>query len=525
MQRFTLALLLLCLQLAAQNVSPDPTCVQTHCGPVTGAILPGTPSLHVWKGIPFAAPPVGELRWMPPAAPTPWSAPRPCTNFGPECPQPALATAGTRPSATQSEDCLYLNVWAQAGDPSVKRPVMVWIHGGGMVVGSGSRSFYDGAAFARAGVVLVTINYRLGPLGFFAHPALSAAAPDGTSGNQGLKDQVAALRWVHENIGAFGGDPGNVTIFGESAGAASVCWLLVVPEAKGLFQRAIAESGGAARAGLLRQAGAESAGLKAQTRLGIAADVRGPDALSQLRAKSATDLLTTFKPTIFRDQGTTFGPHVDGKFTPDAPDVLMARGAFHHVPVLIGTNSGDGSVFMPGVQPRKPDELLGILQGYVGSGAETLLKLYPGVLDAEPDNTQLQQLLTDLFFATPARELARAITADNGQAWLYQFTHVPAPLARRTKAARHGLEIPYVFGNLPDVVARPAEQKLSELMLGTWVQFARTGSPEGAAIQSWPAHTRENDAYFEFATKPRSSTGLRKIACDLIDELRRKPAR
>lgn len=514
----TLALLLFSLGLAAQSLSADPTLVRTRSGPVSGEVLPGTPALHVWKGLPFARPPVGELRWLPPVPPLPWTETRACTVFGPECPQPQLATAGTRSSATQDEDCLYLNVWAEAS-PAAKRPVMVWIHGGGMVVGSGSRSFYDGAAFARAGVVLVTINYRLGPLGFFAHPALGATSPDGTSGNQGLKDQVAALRWVHDNIASFGGDPGNVTIFGESAGAASVCWLLVVPEAKGLFQRAIAESGGAARSGLLHQAGADAAGLRAQTRLGLSAELKGEKALAQLRAQSAKDLLATFKPTIFRDQGTTFGPHIDGRFTPDAPDQLMARGAFHKVPIMLGTNSGDGSVFMPGVQARKPDELAAIVQSFVGSNADSLLALYPGLLEPERDNEQLQQLLTDLLFAAPARGLARSIAAHEGQAWLYQFTHVPAPLSRRTKLARHGLEIPYVFGNLPDVVLRPAEKELSDLMLQTWVRFARTGSPEGGPLPAWPAHTALNDAHYEFSTQPGPGTGLRKTACDLIDAL------
>jgi para-nitrobenzyl esterase len=216
---------------------PAPT-VRIESGRISGAL--GDDGVRVYRGIPFAAPPVGDLRWRPPQPVEAWDGVRECIEFGPACPQPASMIGDT--PALQDEDCLYLNVWTAAADEPL--PVMVWIHGGGCTTGAGSQSVYDGARFARRGVVLVTINYRLGPLGYLAHPLLSAESGHGVSGNYGLLDQIATLQWVQRNIAQFGGDPDCVTIFGESAGAQSVCWLMVSPLAEGLFHRAIAESGG-----------------------------------------------------------------------------------------------------------------------------------------------------------------------------------------------------------------------------------------------------------------------------------------
>ncbi len=265
--------------------------VHLDSGPITGAR-----QANIWsyKGIPYAAPPVGNLRWKPPQPVAAWTSPRACTSYGPACPQPtggellpSLAVGAT------SEDCLYLNVWSPAHNPSQKLPVMVWIHGGSFVTGAGSLSVYDGANLAGKGVVVVTINYRLGPLGFLALPALSKESPQGVSGNYGLLDQIAALRWVQKNIAGFGGDPARVTVFGESAGAISVLDLMVSPLAKGLFQRAIAESGilldrgfGVKTAGTLAQA--EADGQSFAKKLGV--DPNG-DVAAAMRAKSPAELL------------------------------------------------------------------------------------------------------------------------------------------------------------------------------------------------------------------------------------------
>ncbi len=275
--------------LAAPTEGGGAPVLRITTGRVGGKVEDG---VAAYLGIPYAAPPVGELRWKPPAPPAPWDGVREATQYGPSCPQPPGALGGD--VGPMDEDCLRLNVWtaARAGDPP--RPVMVWIHGGGLRQGSGSMRTYDGASLARAGVVLVSINYRLGVLGFLAHPALTAESPHHTSGDYGLMDQIAALHWVHDNIRAFGGDPGNVTIFGESAGAVSVCDLMCSPLAKGLFERAIAESGSAPDRVRYRDKdlpglpSAESDGVALARRLGIP---DGPGALAALRATPWQKLL------------------------------------------------------------------------------------------------------------------------------------------------------------------------------------------------------------------------------------------
>lgn len=520
-----LAHLLLLGVVCAQESGVDRTLVTTESGVVRGSVIEGNVPLRVWKGIPYAAPPVGPLRWQPPQAVRPWAEPLLCQDFGAECPQPKLRVAGSRSSGDQSEDCLYLNIWAPPTKDTEKLPVMVWIHGGGMVVGSGSRAIYDGAALAREGVVLVSINYRLGPLGFFAHPGLSAQSDNKTSGNQGLKDQCAALRWVQRNISAFGGDPSNVTIFGESAGAASVCWLLVVPEARGLFHRAIAQSGGVARLGLGHQDAAEAKGQRIQRQLGVAMDLSREDALVALRNKSPEDFLRVLKPTIYSAEGSVFGPHVDGHFTPATPDALMQRGEFAKVPTLIGTNSGDGSVFLPAVKGLDAQALKARIRGFVGADYDGLLAHYPGLLNDDRDPEVLQALLTDLLFVSPARELARTINANQGQAWLYHFTYVPTLLKALSSTAAHGIEIPFVFGNLPSRLVRSEQQALSDLMRRTWVRFARTGNPAGGAIPEWPRHTGQEDAHYEFGKASSLQRGLRKAPCDTIAALQARQPR
>lgn len=232
---------LLMTVIPALAVLPQP--VQTTSGPITGTPLN---DVLVFKGIPYAKPPVGPLRWRAPVPPEPWDQPRAMTDYGPSCPQPRASMGGWDRHVFpihQSEDCLYLNVWTPAKAPSDRLPVMVWIHGGGFVQGSGSMRFYDGQNLARRGVVVVTLNYRLGPFGFFNHPALQTESDDGSAGNYGLRDQIAALKWIQDNIAALGGDPGNVTIFGESAGGVSVATLMTSPPAQGLFHKAIAQSG------------------------------------------------------------------------------------------------------------------------------------------------------------------------------------------------------------------------------------------------------------------------------------------
>ncbi|MGH6965717.1 MAG: carboxylesterase/lipase family protein, partial [Phenylobacterium sp.] len=320
------------LALAGAATAQDRPVVFTASGPVRGVIENGA---GVFKGIPFAASTAGARRWTPPVAPTPWTEPRDASDYGPICPQPArpdgqLAAGGGRP---QSEDCLSLNIWSPKGAKAV--PVMVWIHGGAHRVGSGAGAVYDGGAFARDGVVLVTLNYRLGGLGYFAHPALTkAAGPNEPLGNYGAMDQMAALAWVKKNIAAFGGDPRNVTVFGESAGGASILALLATPKAKGLFDKAIVESGGGWQAGG-SLAEEERKGLARATAAGVA----GPDAsLEQLRA-IPPDKLTDMSGGI-----GSVGPFIDGRLITQSPRRAFLSGTAIDVPLIIGSNSYEASL-------------------------------------------------------------------------------------------------------------------------------------------------------------------------------------
>ena len=293
--------------------------------------------MRVYKGIPFAAPPTGPLRWKPPQPAKPWNGILVAKSFPANCPQIPLVPG------PQSEDCLGLNVWTPAHSPGAKLPVMVWIYGGGFQIGATSQSVYDGAALAAQGVVLVSVNYRLGIFGFLAHPALDQESPHGASGNYGLMDMVAGLQWVKRNIAAFGGDPGNVTIFGESAGGTAVCLLMIVPQAEGLFQKVIAESA-AWMFGPISHITESWYGRVPMTKFG---ERLGTD-LPALRAKSAAELLKSLPPPLGRndaaDRGEAYMPVVDGWVIPDDPARLFAAGKFHHVALIAGTNADEGTL-------------------------------------------------------------------------------------------------------------------------------------------------------------------------------------
>ena len=487
-------------------------------GLVSGLELPG--GLRVFKGVPYAEPPTGDLRWRAPRPPAAWADVRACEAFGPACPQPERELPGRDPGI-QSEDCLYLNVWTSAREAvapgSAGLPVMVWIHGGGFSVGSGALPFYDGAALASRGVVVITFNYRLGPFGFLAHPGLSQEAQDGVSGNYGLLDQIAALRWVRDNARAFGGDPGKVTIFGESAGGVAVCWLLATPSACGLFQRAIAQSGTAQRSRALRgEGGAEATGVEIAAALGCD---RADDPVAALRAVSSEALLQASRPAVgLLARGNKFGPVMDGVLVPEAPEVALAAGRQAPVPLLVGANADDGATFVP----RRMSKLVYrvLVRRVFGRDAPRILKRYdPG---QEGGATQaLAELLTDSAFGAPARLTARAVAASGQSAWLYLFSRVP-PGATGRQGARHGLEIPYVFGNLGQILGLSVpDRELSDTMADTWTRFARTGDPNGPGLVTWPVCPPKGPApVMEFGTATRVLPGWRTEALDLQDEIR-----
>lgn len=454
-----------------------------------------------FKGIPYARPPVGPLRWAPPQEIAPWGGTRPAHAFGPRCIQPdrvptAVGYFGPEP---QSEDCLYLNVWtaAVAGD---KRPVMVWLHGGAFTVGSGALPFSDGEALARAGVILVTVNYRLGRLGFLAHPALSAEQPYRASGNYGLLDQIAALRWVRDNIAAFGGDPGCVTIFGQSAGSSSVSTLMASPLAKGLFHQAIGQSGGAFFARILQKLDvAERAGAQF-------AQCLGAKTIEELRQRPAEQIQlaipednlalnrffdSSFPKGIDRKNGWSI---IDGYVVPDYVMTVFARGAQNDVPLLSGATADEGST-----QPPTPSiaEFQQRARADFGELAEVYLRLFPAGNEAELEASSRRAVGTRVF--NWENWTWANLQAQTGRApvYFYHFAHVP-PKPRlpgggdlsRDIGAFHTAEIPYVFQTLGvrSWPWREIDHELSKLMSAYWINFACYGNPNGAGLPQWPEY-------------------------------------
>ena len=494
--------------------------VHLDSGPITGA-----QQANIWsyKGIPYAAPPVGNLRWKPPQPVAAWTSPRACTSYGPACPQPtggellpSLAVGAT------SEDCLYLNVWSPAHSPSQKLPVMVWIHGGSFVTGAGSLSVYDGANLAGKGVVVVTINYRLGPLGFLALPALSKESPQGVSGNYGLLDQIAALRWVQKNIAGFGGDSARVTVFGESAGAISVLDLMVSSLAKGLFQRAIAESGilldrgfGVKTAGTLAQA--EADGQSFAKKLGV--DPNG-DVAAAMRAKSPAELLAAAQGGAgLTDIGLPWRPVADGYVLTDLPTVLWATGKELPVPLLLGTNADEGNAFLSEF-PSTVAGYTSTMDSIFGTFEGQALALYPAKNDAEVKPT-FSRVLTEVGFAGTARFVARSLSgsaSSPSKVFLYQFTHVPL---NNPLGAFHSVEIPYVFGNISLFAGTgTVDQQLSAAIMGYWTRFAATGDPNGGGATVWPAYASATDQNLQLGDAISVGSGLYRQACDLADQVR-----
>ena len=485
--------------------------VKLRQGALQGA---ATGDVITFKDIPYAAPPVGDLRWRPPQAPAPWTGVRKAEAFGPACIQPA---SPNRPLLATSEDCLTLNVWTPATRPAgAKLPVMVWIHGGAFVYGTASTPFYDGTRFARDGVVLVSLNYRLGRFGFFAHPALTAADPSGPLGNYGLMDQIAALNWVKANIAAFGGDPTNVTIFGESAGAMSVNYLMVSPMARGLFSKAISESGFGRVAGAAIRGAADSAeavGSKVAEGLGVKG--RDAAALAALRALPAEKLNAA--PTGLSDP-TIPSPMIDGVVVPQSVPAAFAAGHQAKVPFLQGGNSWEASLF-PKIR-QDPEATLtkaGPLRG-------ALIALYGGPGDLAK---VAMDVTTDAAVIEPDRFLARQMVKAGVPAFVYFFSHVPAAQRAEMPGAPHGGEIMYVFDNLPEApisfgaykipAATPDDAKIAQAMHAYWVAFARTGDPGGAGGLAWPRFDASSEPVLEFgADGVRVRPEFRKARLDAV---------
>ncbi|MHC4607658.1 MAG: carboxylesterase/lipase family protein [Planctomycetota bacterium] len=489
--------------------------VRIESGEISGVTVGEEGDVRAYKGVPFAAPPVGDLRWKPPQPVKPWEGVRACTDLGPPCWQPKQEVFKNT-STKMSEDCLTLNVWTAAEKADEKRRVMVWIHGGGYTTGSGANKIYDGAALARAGVVLVTINYRLGPFGFFAHPLLSEESDRDVSGNYGLLDQIESLKWVKKNIAAFGGDPDCVTIFGESAGAGSVCRLMVSPLSKGLFHRAIAQSGGAhggtrhLKKRRLNQESMEDMGERLAEELECTT-------LKELRALDPEEILKASNPAqgLF-GKGNKFYPVVDGWVLPDDPGTLFDTGRQHDVPFMTGSNADEGTIFLKQLPVKRVAGYMMLVRSIYRKDAQKILELFPAETDDEVRDA-LNKLVGCASFVSPARMLVRAMEKVESKSYLYHFTRV-TPVAKRMKlGAFHAAEIPYVFGNMKGALGfRETDHELGGKMVAYWVNFARTGDPNGDDLPKWPAYTKAKDRHLELGDKVQTGKNLYEEACDIF---------
>lgn len=496
----------------------------TDNGLVQGTAQDGVMS---FKGIPFAAPPVGALRWRSPQAPAAWTGVRAATSYGHDCMQkPYKGDAAPSPVGTEpSEDCLVLNVWRPAEVTPKKLPVMVWIYGGGFVNGSSASAVYDGSKFAKQDVVFVSFNYRLGRFGFFGHPALTKENPTGQLGNYAFMDQIAALRWVQRNIEAFGGDANNVTIFGESAGGWSVNTMMTSPLAKGLFHKAIAESGGG-RNGIvagrrLRETGpnglpsAEQVGVTFASGLGVTGE--DANALAALRALPADkivgnlNLYNVFDPTFASAM-------IDGQIVVDEPGNIFRSGQANKVPYMVGATNMD----LGFSSAKTMDEAYAPFGPANRQAAEAAFN----PLGTSTVSEVVARIASDMMMVEPARYVSQTLSAQGVPVYEYRFSYVAAALRSQSSGAFHASELPFVFDTLNaryGSTVTPQDAQMAKLANDYWVSFAKTGNPNGTGRPDWQVYDTNKDALLEFsadgAEKTRSVPDAWKARLDLIQKL------
>lgn len=513
--RYLVALLVGLVLVAPALRGQSPPEVDVTGGRVRGSLVAaaGGPPRAIFKNIPFAAPPVGQLRWQAPRPVVPWTGTRDTTAYGPPCAQVA-AGWNDAIAAEGSEDCLSLNVWTPAWPAAGRAPVMVWFHGGANMGGSargqgGIEPPFDGAALARHGVVVVTFNYRLGLFGFMAHPALTGEASRRVSGNYGLLDQVAALQWVRDNIDRFGGDPGAVTIFGQSAGAHDVGLLMTSPLASRLFTRAIAQSGGVIISGRITPtlAQAEQAGVTLTARMGAPA----ANPLPFMRGLSTADVLRA-SPPYGGGGALRPEPNVDGHVLTRLPALAFRDGEQAAVPLLIGNNGRERSI------EGGRDAVTRAITDFYGDLAPRALALY-GIAGSDappayaPHGEVGAQFATDTSFRCSASTIA-AWHASRAPTYRYEFTRAPEP-----RGAVHSYELRYMFGMLTPAENAPLDRSLSDQMLAYWTNFAKRGDPNGEGLPAWPRAASADGDYLEFsATGPVAKSSLRTSHCALFAE-------
>ena len=477
------------------TASADPHLVRVREGLLAG-VAGRDPDVRVFKGVPYAAAPTGELRWQPPQPPQPWQGVRRVDRFAPACMQAprepgSLYQLEFMPEPQEvDEDCLYLNIWSAGDQP---RPVMVWLYPGGFVWGSGASPVFDGEALARKGVVLVTLNYRVGAFGFLAHPELSAESGHKASGNYGLHDQIAALRWVQDNIAAFGGDPGNVTIFGLSAGAISSHILTASPLAKGLFHKVIAQSGSAYA-------------MRAQTplveaeRAGQAfVDAAGVGSIEALRKVPAQDLMALRLRTM---------PVVDGWLLPQDIGTIFREGRQNDVPLMAGGTTSEGSAMPSG--RLSVTQWRDMAARQYGTQADTFLRLYPHLSEEQAWDAMVTSLSDRTFWGAHAWASEQARTGSS-PAFLYTFDRAPPGRNSAFYGAYHCADIAYVFDNLW-AIDRPwtdVDRQLASDMSAAWVRFAHTGDPNGPNLEAWPPYDPEHGEAMLFGTDSHIGPGAR----------------
>ena len=501
----------------------DPLSIDT--GLLQGEVIGVAHDVRAYQGIPYAALPVNDLRWKPPQRPAKWQGLRKANEPPLACEQrgyPPPYRFYANDDSKRSEDCLYLNVWTAARTADERRPVMVWIHGGGLNNGSTAIPTYDGAALARKGVVVVTVNYRLNVFGFLAHSELSRESEHGSSGAYGILDQIAALEWVQRNIAAFGGDPNRVTIFGESAGSWSVCYLMATPLARNLFHGAIGESGGVFDPmPLLSKPNGNTESAEAVGRRFF--EVAGGDSLSAMRKKSAADLLAAISPARFRSR-----PSVEGWVFPEEVRRLFSAGRYNQVPVLIGSNADEGTALFHIRAPKSAAAFREATRSEYGKAADDFLAVYP----AEDDKQAIKSHYASTShrtFTWQMRTWARAAAAAGTAVYLYYFSRVPPGPSSERYGAYHAAEISHVFSNLRPWVAPPSEpligihpydaidRQLSDAMSAYWVNFARTGDPNGDGLPNWPRYDPEQDELIEFGNDIGVRRGLARKQLDFWD--------
>ncbi len=518
----SLFFLLLCAAFlnTTEAAADDSLLVTTKSGQLHGASRPTGGAEFL--AIPYAQPPIDDLRWHEPLPAKSWPGVRDASTFGSPCAQPILGAWNLRDSETSKEDCLFLNVITPVWPPKSPLPVMFWLHGGANTGGTASSALYKDGTLVQHGVLLVTVNYRLGVFGFLAHPALTRESPHHASGNYGLMDQILALRWVHDNIAQFGGDPNNITVFGQSAGGVDTGLLMTSPLSKEMFNRAIAESGAAFTVPLSSLPSAEKDGEK------VAAILKAPsgnEAIKFLRQMSSSDILTALSKQDQREI-PEFGPDIDGWIIPRSPATIFTNGEESAIPLIVGTTAREFGM------SASPDELRKRIENATGDLANKALPLYgldksnPNATTPPADSlygTAADQWLGDFLFRCPVATEAAWHAAAHHSTYEYEFAH--AIPGHESEGAVHSADLPYVFGFYPSHgniggTFTDTDHKLADLIETYWTNFAKTGNPNGPTQPQWPEFDK-SQTYIQFTQEGevKKSQSLRGSQCNLYREV------